>query len=98
MRFTLKLMVEDENTEGIIEEVIKFDKGFTDHNNVGLSLKESKQILKALQVSIILQQAKKYSESKRICPCCHKQLKLKGYHAIQYRTLFGIVNLESPRL
>ncbi|MEO8963276.1 MAG: hypothetical protein ABI370_01190 [Gammaproteobacteria bacterium] len=36
--------------------------------------------------------------SQRKCAYCNKNQNVKGYHSIQYRTLFGIVNLPSPRL
>lgn len=64
----------------------------------GISLSESKQILKNLQSKIIYNQALKYIESKRKCACCNKNQNINRYYSIQYRTLFGIVNLSSPRL
>jgi len=98
MRFTIQLVIEDENGPETVEEIIQLDKGFDDNSMVGISLLESKKLMKKLQAHIVLQQAKKYAESKRLCTCCNKKLKLKGYHSIQYRTLFGIVPLPSPRL
>lgn len=98
MRFTIQLVIEDENGPETVNEIIQLDKGFDDNSMVGISLLESKQLLKKLQTEIIFQQAKKYTKSKKYCPCCNKNQKLKGYHSIQYRTLFGIVNLPSPRL
>ena len=64
MRFTIKLTIDDGNNKETMEEIIQFDKGFSDRDIVGLSLQESKQILKTLQSRIILAQAKKYSEIK----------------------------------
>src|SRR3990167_8537759 len=97
MRFTIKLTIDDGSATETIEEVIQINKGFSDCDIVGLSLQESKQILKTLQSKIVFEQAKKYIESKRMCSSCGKKLNLKGYCPIQYRTLFGIVNLKSPR-
>jgi hypothetical protein len=67
MRFTIKLTIDDGSATETIEEVMHFDKGFSDHDVVGLSLQESKQILKMLQSKIIFEQAKKYIASKRMC-------------------------------
>jgi hypothetical protein len=98
MRFIIKLVVENEKGTETIEEVIQLKKEFDDKNRIGLSLAESKQILKTLQSKIILNQATKHIESKRACEICHKNQAIKGYHTLHYRTLFGIVNLQSPRL
>ena len=98
MRFIIKLAIEDENGTETIEEVIHLDKGFDNKSMIGISLSESKQILKNLQSKIILNQALKYIESKRKCAFCNKNQNINRYHSIQYRTLFGIINLSSPRL
>ena len=98
MHFIIKLAIADENGTETTEEIIHLNKYFDNKNMIGLSLPESKQILKNLQSKIISNQAIKYIESKRKCVCCYKNQNIKGYHSIQYRTLFGIVNLSSPRL
>jgi len=98
MRFIIKLAIEDESGTETLEEIIQFDKSCGDNKVVGISLNESNQLLKILQSKIIFQQAKKHIEYKRTCSSCHKKQNVKGYHSIQYRTLFGIVNLQSPRL
>ena len=79
-------------------EIFQFNKECNDQCIVGLSLEESRKILKTLQSNIVFQQTKKYAESKRMCAHCGAKMNIKGYSSIQYRTLFGIVNLESPRL
>ncbi|MBL4868327.1 MAG: hypothetical protein JKY67_18325 [Pseudomonadales bacterium] len=61
-------------------------------------MSESKQVLKSLQQRVVQSQASSFIRSKRHCPCCAKQRGIKGRHSIQYRTLFGIVVIESPRL
>jgi hypothetical protein len=98
MRFIIKLAIESEKGTETIEEVIQLKKECDDKNRIGLSLAESKQILKTLQSKIILNQATKHIESKRACEICHKNQAIKGYHTLHYRTLFGMVNLQSPRL
>jgi hypothetical protein len=90
MRFIIKLAIEDENGTETIEEIIHLDKGFDNKSMIGISLSESKQILKNLQSKIVLNQALKYVESRRKCSCCNKNQNINRYYSIQYRTLFGI--------
>jgi hypothetical protein len=98
MRFTIKLALEDENGTHTTEDIICLKRNTDDRNFIGISLLESKQILKLLQSKIILNQALKHIECKRKCTFCNKTQKINRYHSVQYRTLFGIVNLSSPRL
>jgi hypothetical protein len=97
MRLTIKLAIEDENGKESIEEIINLSKEFDDNSMIGLSLSEAKQILKTLQTKIISRQASQHIDSKRLCPLCKSMQKINRYHSIQYRTLFGIVRLFSPR-
>jgi hypothetical protein len=97
MRFIIKLVIEDEHGTETSEEIVQISKGIHDQDMVGLSLQESKQILKKLQSKIISKQASKHIDSKRKCTGCNRNQKINRYHSIQYRTLFGIVCLSSPR-
>ncbi len=98
MQFIIKLAITDDNGTEQLEEIIQLDRKFGNKNIVDITLNESKQLLKTLQSKIITRQTKAYIQSKRQCSYCHKKQNIKGYHALQYRTLFGIVNLQSPRL
>ena len=98
MRFTIQLTINNEKCSEKIEEIIQLEKTFENSNVVGMTLLESKKILKTLQDKIVSAQANEHVKSKIECLSCHKKLNLKDYHYIQYRTLFGIVNLSSPRL
>jgi len=98
MHFTIQLVMDDEDGTGTVEEIISLEKGVDDDSLIGVSLLESKELMKVLQSKIVLKQAKVRAELKKACSCCNKQQPLKGYHSIQYRTLFGIVNIPSPRL
>jgi hypothetical protein len=98
MRFTIKLVIDDGDESEIVEEIIQLEKDTENCCSLGISLVESKQLMKILQNKIILQQSKTHLESQMICQCCHKKRHIKGYHSLQYRTLFGIVNIPSIRL
>lgn len=90
MRFTIKLVIDDGDKSETVEEIIQLERNATNCNSLGISLAESKQLLKIVQNKIILQQSKAQSELNKICQCCHKKRRIKGYHSLQYRTLFGI--------
>ena len=95
MNFKIQLIVDDDQGQITTEDIIQFERD--DNSAVGLSLIESKALLKALQRSIILCQAQEFSNSQRHCLCAKKRL-IKGYTTIHYRTLFGIIAIPSIRL
>lgn len=98
MKFKVQIVIDDGKNETRIEDILQLEKSEDQGYCAGLSLDESKAVLKILQQKIILCQAQTYVDSQRSCPDCHNQRHIKGYHTIQYRTLFGIVVLPSPRL
>lgn len=66
--------------------------------DLGLSLAESKEILQEMQREIVQRQAESYAASRRVCPGCGKRRRKKGSYPVQFRSLFGNVKLNSPRL
>jgi len=98
MHFKIQVVIEEESGQTTIEDIVQFEKGSEQVNSVGLSLLESKQLLQALQRTIVLHQADSYTTSHQDCPCCHKKRTIKSYHTIQFRTLFGVVTIPSVRL
>jgi len=98
MKFKLQIVLDDEQGHTQIEDIIQLEKNSNKGYCAGLSLQESKQLLKALQQHMILHQAKIYTQSHRACPDCEKIRRVKGYHTIQYKTLFGTVVIPSLRL
>lgn len=98
MKFTVQIIIDDERGQPQIEDVIQLNKDGKHGYNAGLSLAESKQLLKSVQEQLVLHQAKAYVDEHIGCPCCHKARRIKGYGAIQYKTLFGTVVIPSLRL
>lgn len=98
MKFKIQLMIDDEQGQTQVEDIIQLNKNSDQGYRAGLSLLESKQILKTLQEKLILSQTEDYTNSHRACPCCHRQRHIKGYCTIQYKTLFGTVVIPSLRL
>jgi len=97
MQFKIQMVIEDDDEQYTIEDLISFNKGISNVVDIGLSLDESKQVLKKLQQFIVQTQARSFIEKNRECPSCNNNRRIKGNHSIQYRTLFGIVVINSPR-
>jgi hypothetical protein len=88
---------EEESAEEVVELAV-LEKDCERVEHLGLSLAESRETLKTLQQHVLERQAETFVEAKRHCPECGRRLRLKGCHTITFRTLFGDVALDSPRL
>ncbi|GAG81063.1 unnamed protein product, partial [marine sediment metagenome] len=101
MNFKLQLIIDDDKGHTCVEDIIHIMKD-TETNSIGycagLSLKDSKNLLKMLQQKLVLYEAEAYTNQHRACPHCHKPRRIKGHDSIQYKTLFGIVTIPSLRL
>jgi hypothetical protein len=82
MRFTIKLVIDDGDKPETVEEIIQLEKDTENCSSLGISLVESKQFMKIIQNKIILQQSKTHIESQKVCQCCHKKRRIKGYHSL----------------
>lgn len=98
MQFTLQVVIENGQGETHTKDVITLEKHSNSMNNIGLSLSDSKTLLKNLQGIMVKYQAEHFTETHIACPHCHHHRRVKGYHDIQYRTLFGIVLIPSLRV
>ena len=85
MKIKIQIVLDDEHGQINVEDVIQLEKNGESQACVGLSLLESKEILKALQQKIVLHQAEEYTNMHRPCPFCHKQRCIKGYDTIHYK-------------
>ena len=61
MNCKLQIVIEDEQGHTTVEEVVTFSKGTGKSDLVGLSLAESKLVLKQVQAIIVQHQADDYS-------------------------------------
>ncbi|WP_419901144.1 ISKra4 family transposase [Kiloniella sp.] len=98
MQFTIQVSVKDDFGETTIEDIISLDKVPDNPDDIGLSLMESKSLLKSLQNLMVSHQAELYTKTHLNCPHCQKKRRIKGHYGIHYRTLFGIVPLSSLRV
>lgn len=100
LKFRLQLLAEDEEPvpDAEVVELAVLEKDCQRLEHLGLTLAESKEILGTLQRHVLERQASTFVEAKSRCPECGGCLGLKGRHTITFRTLFGDVALDSPRL
>jgi hypothetical protein len=75
---TLSLTITDGDKPVIEQEIIQLSKSFRPDELIGLSLAESKRLLKTLQQQIVELQASQYIESQKRCPCCEKNADSKN--------------------
>ncbi len=97
---TFKLQLVTETAEGStasVAEIAIFSRHAQSIENVGMTLEESKDVLRQLQRTIVQQQVDAFVRSRSECSCCGRRLGKKGMHQIVYRTLFGKLELDSPR-
>ena len=97
MHFRVQLItVADDGTEHR-EESADLIRAEATIEATGLTLAESKQVLHALQRTIVDQQVIAFLDEQRACPDCGKQRHLKEHGTAPFRTLFGVVPVPNPR-
>jgi hypothetical protein len=99
MKIRIQVVIEsgDGNPEKI-EEIARLERGSLRPEELGLTLAEAKALLHGMQQTMVTEQIEEYIARFKICPYCGAQRARKGQHPIVYRTLFGKLNLISPRL
>jgi hypothetical protein len=64
---------------------------------LGLSLANGKAILSQLQMQVVSAQIAAINAQHRLCPVCQSQRRIKDYHEVNFRSLFGKVCVRVPR-
>ncbi len=99
MRVKLQLvMCNDAGDEETVTDVITLHKHNQRIEHLGLSLAESKELLSTLQRHLLQQQVDTFLDTCSTCADCGALLKMKAQGSRSFRTLFGTVKLDSPRL
>lgn len=97
MKIKIQLVIDGEN-QSVTEDVFCLERQELSAETLGMTLEESKAINSEIQKKMVDHQIKDFLTHNRFCPCCGKVCSLKGYHTLDYRTLFGKLCLRSPRL
>jgi hypothetical protein len=99
MKITVQITVQsDEGQAEVVQEVAQLERGPLQPETLGLSLAEARAILAGLERTMAERQAAEFIDQKRPCPCCGRQRACKDRQSIVYRTPFGKLKLDSPRL
>ena len=99
MRVSILLQITDDHgATGPSEEVAAFEKATERPEDLGLLMAEGKTLLAAIQSRTVTAQVTEWSERHRSCEACGERRRIKGSYPIQFHTLYGDVELRSPRL
>ena len=97
VRIQMVFEAEDGRPEAI-EEVAQLQRGPLCPAELGLSLTEAKTLMHGMQQAMVTEQVDQYLSQFKTCTHCDAARARKGQHTVVYRTLFGKLNLKSPRL
>jgi hypothetical protein len=99
MEITVQIMVKSRAGEPErIQEVARLERGTLRPDTLGLSLAEARSILAGLEETMVQAQAAEFVTQVGRCPRCGRERACKGHHTIVFRTPFGKLTLDSPRL
>jgi len=98
MKFKIQVVAVSDDGREQTREIASLERDDLQPETLGLTLAESKAILKDLQEIVVQRQATDFIASQRCCPVCGRVRKLKGYHTLKLRTVFGKLEVKSPRL
>ena len=99
MQISVQIVVQTEvDEQANITEIAHFEREGFDAGSLGLQLDEAKALLGRLQHSMIEAQADEAIARMSVCPECGSRLTVKGHHRLVYRSVFGRLSIDSPRL
>ena len=99
MKIRIQIVMEAANGESErIEDIAELERSSLQPETLGLTLAESKTLLQGIQQRMVSEQVAEYMAQFNTCPDCGARRTKKGHHTLVYRTLFGKLNLISPRL
>jgi hypothetical protein len=99
MRVRVLLQItSDDGTASAAEEVAVFEKATERPEDLGLSIAEGKATLAAVQHQTVSAQAAAWADRHRCCEACGERRRSKGRYPVTFMTLYGDVELSSPRL
>lgn len=99
MKISVQIIIDHENGKpAIVKPVTEFSRENLAMSTLGLTLNEAKLMLKTMQTEITQSQINQYIDEHKKCNICQKCQPIKGHNQIVYKTLFGKLTLDSPRL
>jgi len=98
MKLTIRVVTTTDDGQETTRDIACVERQDLTPETFGLSLAEGKRVLQALQEVVVEWQMHTYLQQQRTCPHCGKIRQSKGVHHTVFRTVFGALPVESPRL
>lgn len=99
MKITVQVIIEPDHPDTpVVETIAALERSDLQPETLGLTLAEAKELLVGVQAALVKQQVAEYLARQQVCPDCGKKRSCKENDDITYRTLFGTLKLDSPRL
>ena len=98
MEIKVQITVRSETGESEVVEVTNLTRSTFRAGTLGLSLAEARAVLAGLQQCLAERQVADLLAQARRCALCGRERACKGHHRIVFRTPFGKLTLDSPRL
>ena len=98
MKIEIRLRIDAGGDGPCDEELLVLDKPHNQLEQVGLSLAEAKELLGRVQERVVGAQAAAFLADNRHCGTCGKRLWSRGRTSFRFRTPFGDVPVDAPRL
>ena len=98
MRMVIEARIE--STEGDVLRIplSTIERAGSTEDTIGLSLAEGRALLANVQTRLVQAQVEVLSASLARCSDCGKKFTVKGRHQRKLRTVFGCIEVQSPRL
>jgi hypothetical protein len=96
MKARIQITVETEVGQKV-QEIASWERHEHRLEDIGLTLAESKSLMAAIEKILVEQQISEYLETQRDCPLCGKARGQRGSHTVTLQTLFGNLQIDSPR-
>jgi hypothetical protein len=97
VRVLLQITGDDGAASDAVEAAV-FEKRTERPEDLGLSIAEGKALMAAVQQRVVNAQVTSWAERHRCCEACGARRHSKGSHPIVFLTLYGDVQIASPRL
>ena len=98
MKVKVQVVTITDDGQETIKDIACVERHDLTPETFGLSLAEGKAVLQALQEVVVEWQMHTYLQQQRPCPHCGKAARSKGVHHTVFRTVFGTLPVDSPRL
>ena len=98
LRLKLQLVVVTDDEQVSVDDIVVLNKEHEQLEHLGLTLAEAKALLQQVQRQVLTRQIAAFLAWRTPCRTCGRSPGVKDHQAIVFRTLFGKLELASPRL